>query len=86
MDIWIDGMISEIGELDAAVDDYELSSDMILNEMIIRNEDTGFEGAVNEIFEIWKSSTDKEAVQEMFKVFTGERFDYFLQECKRRME
>lgn len=39
-------------------------------------------GLAQEIFNIWKSTTDKSAVEQMFYEFTGETFKDYLEKCK----
>ena len=58
-----------------------VDGDTILADLI-ENNDFELPGMCQDIFNIWKNSTDKEAVEQMFFEFTGLEFVSFLEKCK----
>lgn len=48
---------------------------------LIENCDYNFTGFAQDIFNIWKKSKDKEAVEQMFYEFTGTEFNDYLEDC-----
>ena len=59
-------------------------ADTILND-IIDETDYEFEGIAQEIFNIWRNSSDKKAVEQMFFEFTEMEFKDYLEKCKREI-
>lgn len=49
---------------------------------IVENCDFEFTGISQDIFNIWKNSIDKKAVEQMFYEFTDIEFEEYLQKCK----
>lgn len=52
---------------------------------IMEDVDVKFPGVSQDIFNIWKNSSDKAAVEQMFYEFTGYEFPNFLEECQRTL-
>lgn len=52
---------------------------------IMEDVDMNFSGVSQDIFNIWKNSSDKAAVEQMFFEFTGYEFPDFLDECQRTL-
>lgn len=61
-----------------------VDGDTILADLIMFN-DFELSGMCQDIFNIWKNSTDKKAVEEMFFEFTGVEFVSFLEKCKKEI-
>lgn len=61
-------------------DDAIIDPDTILAD-IMEEQDFTFAGFAQDIFNIWKSSNDKKAVEQMFYEFTDISFDQFLRRC-----
>lgn len=55
-------------------------ADTILNDLIQEN-DFEFTGIAQDIFNIWKKTKDKKAVEEMFFEFVGIEFKEYLEKC-----
>lgn len=55
-------------------------ADTILNDLIQKN-DFEFTGIAQDIFNIWKKTKDKKAVEEMFFEFVGIEFKEYLEKC-----
>ena len=51
----------------------------------IEENDFEFFGFAHDIFNIWKNSSDKEAVEQMFYEFTDMSFKEYLEKCKREI-
>lgn len=58
--------------------------DTILVDLIEEN-DFEFFGFAHDIFNIWKNSSDKEAVEQMFYEFTDISVKEYLEKCKREI-
>lgn len=58
-----------------------IDADTILVDLIDRS-DFEVSGFAQEIFDIWKNSTDKKAVELLFYSFTDMEFDKYLLKCK----
>lgn len=56
-------------------------ADTILND-IIDETDYEFDGIAQDIFNIWRNSSDKKAVEQMFFEFTDMEFKDYLEKCK----
>lgn len=59
-------------------------ADTILVDMI-ENNDFEITGMAQDIFNIWKSSSDKNAVEQMFFEFTDVEFKNYLEKCKKEI-
>ena len=59
-------------------------ADTILVDLINKT-DFEFSGFAQDIFNIWKNSSDKEAVEQMFYEFTDMSFKEYLEKCKREI-
>lgn len=88
MDNVTEKMINEVeklnkkaGELFGLIRD----ADTILVDLIM-DCDYQFSGFAQDIFNIWKESSDKKAVEQMFYEFTGMNFVHYLMKCKREIE
>ena len=57
-----------------------VDADTILVDLI-QECDYELSGIAQDIFDIWKHSTDKKAVKQMFFEFTGIEFDDYLMKC-----
>ena len=64
----------------AQLDKGIIDADTILADMV---EKCSFEGTgfAIDVFNIWKASSDKKAVEEMFFEFTGVEFGEYLEKC-----
>ena len=60
-------------------------ADTILADILEENVDLKFTGVSQDIFNIWKNSSDKTAVEQMFFEFTGYEFVEYLEECQRTL-
>ena len=60
-------------------------SDTILAELL-DEVDFHFPGISTDIFEIWKKSSDKKSVEEIFYEFTDIKFETYLEKCIEKME
>lgn len=58
-----------------------VDGDTILTDLI-ESSDFELSGMCQDIFNIWKNSTDKNAVEQMFFEFTSVEFIEFLKKCK----
>lgn len=58
-----------------------IDADTILADLV-ENCDYQFTGFAQNIFNIWKRSSDKRAVKQMFFEFTGIEFEDYLKKCK----
>lgn len=75
-------MIKEIEQLnDSTPDGMICDADTILVDLI-EECDYQFSGFAQDIFNIWKNSTDKKAVEQMFYEFTDMEFVDYLKKCK----
>ena len=82
MNRWTEDMIKEVETLNDNVPDGQIvDADTILVDLIQEN-DFEFSGFAQDIFNIWKESTDKKAVEQMFYEFTGMEFDRYLMKCQ----
>ena len=61
-----------------------IDADTILVDLLNKC-DYQFSGFAQDIFNIWKNSTDKEAVEQMFYEFVGVEFVEYLSECKKEI-
>lgn len=78
-------LIKEVEKLNNNTPDGRIvDGDTILADLIESN-DFEMTGMCQDIFNIWKDSTDKKAVEEMFFEFTGVEFVSFLEKCKREI-
>ena len=78
---WTGEMIKEVETLCRNTPDGVIhDADTILADLIeeVENE---VSGTAQEIFDIWKNSSDKDSVSQMFYAFTGMEFDRYLQKC-----
>lgn len=74
--------IIEVEKLNNNVPDgYIVDADTILVDLI-QNNDYEFSGFAQDIFNIWKTSTDKKAVEQMFYEFTDCEFEEYLKKCE----
>jgi len=79
---WTEDMIQEVEELHNNTPDGIIhDADTILLDLIDAC-DYEFTGFAQDIFHIWKNSTDKKAVEQMFYEFTDMEFDRYLMKCK----
>lgn len=75
-------LLKEVEELNNNTPDgWIIDADTILVDMVQKN---GFEitGIAQDIFNIWRNSSDKEAVEQIFLEFTDMEFKDFLEKCK----
>lgn len=52
---------------------------------IIEDTDYEFSGIAQDIFNIWRNSSDRKAVEQMFFEFTEMEFKDYLEKCKREI-
>ena len=75
-------LIKEVEDLNNNTPDGEIvDADTILVDLV-QNCDYEFTGFAQDIFNIWKNSTDKKAVEQMFYEFTDMEFGSYLMKCK----
>ena len=75
-------LLHKVEELNANVPDGIVKdADTILVDMVQEN-DFEITGIAQDIFNIWKNSLDKKAVEQMFFEFTDMEFKDFLEKCK----
>ena len=78
-------IIKEVEELNNNTPNGEIvDADTILVDLI-ENCDYEFSGFAQDIFNIWKESTDKQAVEQMFYEFTDMEFTDYLKKCKEKI-
>lgn len=78
-------LLAEVEKLnDNTPDGCIRDADTILVDLIEEN-DFEFFGFAHDIFNIWKNSSDKEAVEQMFYEFTDMSFKEYLEKCKREI-
>jgi len=79
-------LLLEVEKLnDNTPDGYIVDADTILadiTEASVNDEGMRFTGVVQDIFNIWKQSTDKKSVEMMFYEFTDMEFEEYLIKCK----
>lgn len=81
----IESMIEEVEQLNANTPDgIVVDGDTILADLI-KDVDFEFNGLSQDIFNIWKKSNDKKAVEQMFFEFTDMEFDKYLEKCKKEI-
>ena len=76
-------MIEKVRQLNKDTPDgYICDADTLLCD-VIQNADLDFEitGLAEDLFNIYQKSRDKQAVKEMFFLFTDMNFEDYLQEC-----
>lgn len=79
---WTAEMIQEVEKLHNNTPDGVIhDADTILVDLIEQC-DYEFTGLAQDIFNIWKNSTDKKAVEQMFYEFTDMEFDRYLMKCQ----
>lgn len=79
-------LIKEVEKLDNNVPDGIIrDADSILANLIHKHRRHESDGLAQNIFDIWKKSTDKKAVARMFYEFTGIEFDDYLIKCKKKI-
>ena len=82
MNVYVAKMIKEVEELnDNTPEGIIRDADTILLDLIGEC-DYEFSGFAQDIFNIWKNSTDKQAVEQMFYEFTSMEFVDYLMKCK----
>lgn len=75
-------LLNKVEELNANVPDGIVKdADTILVDMVQEN-DFEITGIAQDIFNIWRNSSDKKAVEQMFFEFTDMEFKDFLEKCK----
>ena len=75
-------LLKEVEELNNNTPDgWIKDSDTILADIVQEN-DFEITGIAQDIFNIWRNSSDKEAVEQIFFEFTDMEFKDFLEKCK----
>lgn len=79
---WTEEMIKEVEKQNSNTPEGQIvDADTILANLV-QNCNHEFTGYAQDIFNIWKESSDKKAVERMFYEFTDLEFDSFLMKCK----
>lgn len=82
MEKWTEEMIKEVEKLNNNTPEGQIvDADTILVDLV-ENYNHDFTGFAQDIFNIWKRSKDKKAVEQMFCEFTDMKFDRYLMKCK----
>lgn len=82
MSKWTEEIIKEVEELNNNILEGQIiDADTILVDLV-QNCNHEFTGFAQDIFNIWKESSDKKAVEQMFYEFTDIEFDCYLMKCK----
>lgn len=80
--LMVTNLIKDVEDLnDNTLDGKIIDADTILVD-VIENCDYLVSGMAQDIFNIWKNSNDKKAVEQMFYEFTDMEFEDYLQKCK----
>ena len=75
-------LLKEVEELNNnTTDGWIKDADTILADIVQEN-DFEITGIAQDIFNIWRNSSDKEAVEKIFFEFTDMEFKDFLEKCK----
>lgn len=75
-------LLKEVEELNNnTTDGWIKDADTILADIVQEN-DFEITGIAQDIFNIWRNSSDKEAVEQIFFEFTDMEFKDFLEKCK----
>ena len=75
-------LLKEVEELNNNTPDVWIKdADTILADIVQEN-DFEITGIAQDIFNIWRNSSDKEAVEQIFFEFTDMEFKDFLEKCK----
>ncbi len=78
-------LLKEVEELNANTPNGMITdADTILVDLIDKN-DFEITGIAQDIFNIWKNSSDKNAVEQMFFEFTDTEFKDYLETCKKEI-
>lgn len=78
-------LLKEVEELNANTPNGMITdADTILVNLIDKN-DFEITGIAQDIFNIWKNSSDKNAVEQMFFEFTDTEFKDYLETCKKEI-
>ena len=78
-------LLKEVEKLNTnAPDGVVVDADTILVDAIQKN-DFEITGIAQDIFNIWRNSSDRKAVEQMFFEFTDMEFKDYLEKCKREI-
>ena len=78
-------LLKEVEELNNNTQDgWIIDADTILVDIIQEN-DFEINGIAQDIFNIWRNSSDRKAVEQMFFEFTNMEFKDYLEKCKREI-
>lgn len=81
----MENLLKEVEELNANTSNGMITdADTILVDLIDKN-DFEITGIAQDIFNIWKNSSDKNAVEQMFFEFTDTEFKDYLETCKKEI-
>lgn len=81
----MENLLKEVEELNANTPNGMITdADTILVDLIDKN-DFEITGIAQDIFNIWKNSSDKNAVEQMFFEFTDTEFKDYLETCKKEI-
>lgn len=81
----MENLLKKVEELNANTPNGMITdADTILVDLIDKN-DFEITGIAQDIFNIWKNSSDKNAVEQMFFEFTDTEFKDYLETCKKEI-
>ena len=75
-------LLKEVEELNNNTPDGWIKDEDTILADIVQENDFEITGIAQDIFNIWRNSSDKEAIEQIFFEFTDMEFKDFLEKCK----